>query len=198
MVIRNKTANLYTEWKPLINGLSNEEAGIILKNILNYQSGEDINNTNPVWIFIKAKLDEYNNKLIQISEKRKENGKLGGLAKATKCYQMLASDSKCSNKIKENKIKEKEYKYKGTIIKLNDKDYEDWKNKYNLLDLDYELGQMDLSLQTEKYKTKQKDWFFMVQGWLNKLQKEKEKNKSDGWRGLFGDGVPTHLLDGEV
>lgn len=185
MVIRNKTANLYTEWKPLINGLSNEEAGIILKNILNYQSGEDINNTNPVWIFIKAKLDEYNNKLIQISEKRKENGKRGGLAKATKCYQMLANDSKCSNKIKENKIKEKEYRYKGNIIKLNEKDYEEWEMKYPDLDLKYNLDKIDLWF-AEKIKEKPEykaRWFFMAQQMLLKNQKEVQSKNTYMGRG---------------
>jgi hypothetical protein len=104
--IRNKTANIYTEWLPLIDSLPNEIAGLIFKNILKYQNGEDIKNDFPVWMFIKSKLDEYNEKGKQISEKRKENGKLGGLAKASKCYQELASDGKSSNKIKEKKIKE--------------------------------------------------------------------------------------------
>lgn len=107
MNMRNKTTNVYTEWLPLIEALPNEIAGVIFKNILKYQNGEDINNDFPVWLFIKSKIDEYNNKKLQISEKRKENGKLGGLAKATKCYQMLPNDGKCSNKIKEIKIKKK-------------------------------------------------------------------------------------------
>lgn len=104
--VKNKTTNIYTEWRPLIDALSNEDAGKLLKDILKYQSNEDVDNNNPVWIFIKFKIDEYNNKGKQISEKRKEIGKKGGLAKASKCYQKLANDSKSSNKIKENKIKE--------------------------------------------------------------------------------------------
>ena len=110
MVMRNKTANIYTEWLPLVESLPNEIAGAIFKNILKYQNGDDIKSDFPVWLFIKSKIDEYNEKLSQISEKRKENGKRGGLAKASKCQQMLASDSKCSNKIKENKIKQNKIK----------------------------------------------------------------------------------------
>lgn len=109
MAIRNKTTNLYTEWKPLIISLGDEDAGKVFKSIFNYQSGEDVFYSNPVWEFIKSKIDEYNTKGLQISEKRRENGKLGGLAKASKCQQMLANPSKSSNKIKENKIKEKMY-----------------------------------------------------------------------------------------
>ena len=109
MTIRNKTTNIYTEWLPLIDTLPNEIAGVIFKNILKYQNGEDIKSTFPVWVFIKTKIDEYNNKGSQISEKRRENGRLGGLAKASKCQQKLANDGKSSNKIKENKRKENKY-----------------------------------------------------------------------------------------
>lgn len=106
MTIKNKTTNIYTEWKPLIDGLSNEEAGKVFKCIFQYQSNEEVKCSNPVWLFIKSKIDEYNTKGEQISEKRRENGKLGGLAKASKCQQKLANDGKSSNKTKENKIKQ--------------------------------------------------------------------------------------------
>lgn len=106
MTIKNKTTNIYTEWKPLIDGLSNEEAGKVFKCIFQYQSNEEVKCSNPVWLFIKSKIDEYNTKGEQISEKRRENGKLGGLAKASKCKQKLANDGKSSNKIKENKTKQ--------------------------------------------------------------------------------------------
>ena len=115
MVMRNKTTNIYTEWLPLIDSLPNDIAGVIFKNILKYQNGDDINNTFPVWVFIKSKIDEYNNKGLQISEKRRESGRNGGLAKASKCQQMLANDSKSSNKIKENKTKQNKIKENNYI-----------------------------------------------------------------------------------
>lgn len=122
MSVKNKTINLYTEWKPLIDGLSNEEAGKLLKDIFQYQSDKEVFNTNPVWLFVKSKIDEYNMKGLQISEKRKENGRLGGLAKASKCCQKLANDSKSSNKIKENKIKENKINIfkKPTVDEIKD------------------------------------------------------------------------------
>lgn len=110
MEIKNKTTNIYTEWKPLIDGLSDSEAGKLLKDILKYQSNEEVKNTNPVWFFIKSKIDEYNDRLESIIEKRQKSGRLGGIAKASKCQQMLANDGKSSNKIKENKIKENKIK----------------------------------------------------------------------------------------
>lgn len=169
--IKNKTTNIYTEWKPLIEALSNEDAGKLLKDILKYQANECVDNNNPVWLFIKSKIDEYNEKGKQVSEKRKENGRLGGLAKASKCQQELANDGKSSNKIKENKIKENKYIFNGYTIKLNEKDYNSWKEEYNLLDLDYELKQIDNYLQMEENKPKQKSWFFFAKSWLNKNQK---------------------------
>ena len=106
MTIRNKTTNIYTEWKPLIDSLPDDTAGKIFKAIFLYQSNEEVKLDNSIWFFIKSKIDEYNEKLENISKKRKISGSYGGLAKASKCYQMLANDSKCSNKIKEKKIKE--------------------------------------------------------------------------------------------
>ena len=129
MSMRNKTTNVYTEWLPLIDGLDDKTAGIIFKNILKYQNGEDIKDGSPVWLFIKSKIDEYNNKRLQISEKRKENGKLGGLAKASKCYQMLPNDAKSSNKIKENKIKEIKIKKKPMVVSDDWQPLEETKNK---------------------------------------------------------------------
>lgn len=113
--MRNKTTNIYTEWKPLIDSLSDEDAGKIFKNIFSYQSGDDVDSTNPVWMFIKAKIDEYNANGVAISEARRNAGKIGMAKRWGKitsdnknniCYQMLSKDNKNNNKIKENKIKE--------------------------------------------------------------------------------------------
>lgn len=121
MTMRNKTANIYTEWKPLVDGLSDEVAGKIFKAIFKYQNGEDVDSVNPIWTFIKSKLDEYNKKGENISLSRSDAGKKG-MAKRWKnkekitnitsdnknnnCYQMITNDNKNNNKIKENKIKE--------------------------------------------------------------------------------------------
>jgi hypothetical protein len=106
-ICRNKTANVYTEWLPLIEGLSNEEAGKIFKGILKYQNGEDIKIENPIWNFIEQKLNQYNEDYRNTSSARSEAGRLGGLAKASNAKQKVAKLSKSGikeNKIKENKI----------------------------------------------------------------------------------------------
>lgn len=125
MSIKNKTINLYTEWKPLIDGLSNEEAGKLLKDIFNYQSDNEVCNTNPVWLFIKSKIDEYNLNGTAISKVRSEAGKKGmekrwGITNDNKCYQMITNDNKNNNKIKENKIKENINNIiNGVVLKKN-------------------------------------------------------------------------------
>ena len=129
MTIRNKTTNIYTEWKPLVEALSDEDAGKVFKYIFKYQSNEEVKCFNPVWIFIKSKIDEYNHKGEQISEKRRENGRLGGLAKASNFQQELASDGKSSNKIKENKTKQN--KIKENNIKPSLQDVIDYCNERN-------------------------------------------------------------------
>ena len=103
---RNKSAQIFTEWLPLVENLSDAEAGRIFKNILNYQNGDDIKCSNPVWFFILNKLDDYNGNYDDIRGKRIEAGRLGGLAKASKSHQVLAKDSKSSNKTKQNPTKQ--------------------------------------------------------------------------------------------
>lgn len=196
--VKNKTTNIYTEWRPLIDALSDEDAGKLLKDILKYQSNEDVDNSNPIWVFIKSKIDEYNKNGKEISKSRSEAGKKGmlkrwGITNDNKCYQMLSNDSKCyqmitsdnknNNKIKENKIKENKYIFNGLTVKLNEKDYNAWKEEYNLLDLDYELKQIDNYLQMEENKPKQKSWFFFAKSWLNKNQKREYDKLPKGMDG---------------
>jgi len=108
--MRNKTANIYTEWLPLLKSLSREVRGDILLNILEYQNGEDIICDNPIWIFIKSKLDDFNSKGKKISEKNRANAKKGWIKRTNSiaCDGMRphAMDAIKENKIKEKKIKE--------------------------------------------------------------------------------------------
>ena len=129
--MRNKTANIYTEWLPLIESLQDDVAGKVFKCILKYQNGEDIDSQNPIWLFIKSKLDEFNNKYANIAESRRNAGVKGGLAKASKCQQKLAKDSKCKQNlanvaIKENKIKQNKTKQD----KILSADVVDWNSLF--------------------------------------------------------------------
>lgn len=77
------------------------------------------------------------------------------------------------NNITETK---KEYAYKGEVIKLNQKDYDSWKEKFNLLDFDYELEKRDIWLSGQENT---KNWFLSTKQYFLGLQREKEKAKEE-------------------
>ena len=177
MTIRNKTTNIYTEWKPLVEALSDDEAGKVFKCIFKYQSNELVECQNPVWVFIKSKIDEYNHKGEQISEIRREIGRSGGLAKASKCKQVLANDGKSSNKIKENKTKQN--KIKENNIKPSLQDVIDYCNERN--------NGIDANKWYDYYtangwkigRNPMKDWKACVRTWERNNPKKEDDDKYD-------------------
>lgn len=191
--MRNKTTNIYTEWLPLISSLPDDEAGKVFKAILNYQNGDDVLLNTPIWLFIKSKIDDYNNNRNKIAETRRNSGRLGGLAKASKCYQKLSNDSKNKqnvanlaikeNKIKENKIKEN-YIYIGELknVKLTNDEYEKLKEKYS--NLDEAIEKLDTWLGTSGSKNKNKDHYayFKENSWVwDNVKKQKNEVKELVW-----------------
>ena len=76
---------------------------------------------------------------------------------------------------KEKKLEEAKAQAEGKI--------KAWKEKYNLIDLDYELEQIDNYLQMEENKSKHKSWFFYAKAWLNKNQKREYDNLPKGMDG---------------
>lgn len=142
--MRNKTANIYTEWLPLIESLQDDVAGKVFKCILKYQNGEDIDSQNPIWLFIKSKLDEFNDKYANIAESRRNAGSKGGVAKASKCQQKLAKDSKSKQNlanvaIKENKIKQNKIK-QNKIKEISIDNIVDWDSLFNYWEQNKEGG----------------------------------------------------------
>lgn len=77
-------------------------------------------------------------------------------------------------KLKTETEKEKEYVFEGKVIKLNQKDYNEWKERFNLLDFDYELEQKDIWFSGQQDT---KNWFIRTQKHFLNLQREKEKAK---------------------
>ncbi len=73
-----------------------------------------------------------------------------------------------------NNINNNIYKYSGTVIKLNEKDYNNWQERFDLLDLKYELDKRDIWLASQ---TNNKNWFISTQQYLLTVQRKKEKEK---------------------
>lgn len=70
----------------------------------------------------------------------------------------------------------KNYAFEGKVIKLNQKDYDEWKKRFNLLDFDYELEQKDIWFSGQEDT---KNWFIRTQQHFLSLQREKEKAKEE-------------------
>ena len=71
---------------------------------------------------------------------------------------------------------ENDYAFEGEVIKLNKKDYDSWKEKFNLLDFDYELEKRDIWLSAQENT---KSWFISTKQYFLGLQREKEKAKEE-------------------
>lgn len=171
--MRNKTANIYTEWLPLIESLQDDVAGKVFKCILKYQNGDDVESQNPIWLFIKSKLDEFNDKYADIAERRRNAGSKGGIAKASKCQQKLASDSKskqdlASVAIKENKTKQNKIKKYGELgnVNLTEEEYETLKANHSNLDNAIEVLDTWLGTSGSKNKNKNHYAYFKSNSWV--------------------------------
>ena len=82
-----------------------------------------------------------------------------------------------NNKNRNNLTETKnDYAYNGEVIKLNQKDYNEWKEKFNLLDFDYELEKRDIWLSGQENT---KSWFISTKQYFLGLQRKKEKAKKE-------------------
>ncbi len=94
---------IFTDNLDVVSELSDSEAGVLLKAIAQYVT----TGTTPelpklvkvVFTPIKNSIDRNNKKYIDVVEKRKQAGKMGGQAKASKSKQVLASASKTKQRV---------------------------------------------------------------------------------------------------
>ena len=187
---------LYLEQKAIFDELDNEEAGALIKAIFEYQSTGETPNLDKslklAFIPIKGTLDRNEAKWENEIQKRREAGKLGGLAKASNTKQKLASASnakECLANLADN-VYVNEYVYVNDNVSVND-------NKNNIIapsstvvdsELVLELPLIDKSLypiyekDLEKWETiypavNIKQEFRNMLGWLDSHPKNR-KTKS--------------------
>lgn len=184
-------------WAGAMSYIQMEEKARILEAIIKYP--EDTGIDSVFWKeTIKPDLDLQYEKFLSTCQARKQvartywnNQKLSkGMQLDTNSIsndiqEVCNTKDKDKDKNKDNisKNKEKKYTFNGYTVKLNEKDYNSWKEEYNLLDLDYELKQIDNYLQMEENKPKQKSWFFFAKSWLNKNQKREYDKLPKGMDG---------------
>ena len=102
---------LFLNFLPMIDALTDEEAGRLIKAIMHHENGEEIDLTNDrlvqaAYLGITPQIDLQNEKWEKTKEARREAGRSGGLAKASNAKQTLANDSNAKHKVKV-KVKDK-------------------------------------------------------------------------------------------
>ena len=86
---------MYTEWGEQIAKLTDEQSGILIKNIFAYKTGGNAPEmdamTEMCFSFLKSQIDRDSEKYDEICEKRREAGRKGGKANGIKSKQMQAN-----------------------------------------------------------------------------------------------------------
>lgn len=108
-----------------------------------------------------------------------KNGRLGGRPKKIPTQPMSAPASNqpellprdCSTYADNKSSKRVSYKWEGEVIKLNDKDFTTWLNKYTRINLRRVLESRDDWLATQPDRIK-KGWYLSTIKWLEKLNNE--------------------------
>ena len=165
---------LYTSYKKQIDLLNNEQKGLLLSAIFNYQLNEDLPEmdgmTSILFSVIKDQLDRYNEKYQKVCEKRKQSGKMGGRPKKQEEPNDINEKAKKANGFIENQPKAKkpdnDYDYVYEDVYDNEYDTNNDDSIDNQLKefLDkYPNIQIDISSPTE---TESVNWGYM----LNKFE----------------------------
>ena len=102
---------LFLNFLPMIDALTDEEAGRLIKAIMHHENGEEIDLTNDrlvqaAYLGITPQIDLQNEKWEKTKEARREAGRRGGLAKVSNAKQTLANVSNAKHKVKV-KVKDK-------------------------------------------------------------------------------------------
>jgi len=89
---------MYVDWLDMLEELDDAERGILMLAVMRYQAGQELPEmgvgARVAFAQIRKQLDKDTAKYEDISAKRREVGKAGGVAKSSKTKQMLANASK--------------------------------------------------------------------------------------------------------
>ena len=123
-----KYIKAYYDWLDMMEALSDGERGRLITAVLEYAQFGVVPSLSGserfVFPSIRAQIDRDTKSYNEISEKRKQFGASGGLAKASKSYQKLAKASKSY----QDKDKDKDKKEKDIPIGISKKKYGEFEN----------------------------------------------------------------------
>jgi hypothetical protein len=159
---------LYTSYKKQIDLLNNEQKGLLLSAIFNYQLNEDLPKmdgmTSILFSVIKDQLDRDNEKYQKVCDKRKQSGKMGGRPKKQEEPNAIEEKAKKANGFceKQPKAKKADNDYVYEYVYDNEYDTNNNDSIDNQLKefLDkYPNIQIDILSPTE---TENVDWGYML------------------------------------
>jgi hypothetical protein len=182
--MEKKTFVMYKEWLPMIATMTNEQAGQLLKAIYNYQFAEEETITDPllnsIFQMLKKRFEIDAQAYAETCEKRRENGKKGGIAKASKSNQKLANASKCYQVLEEkNKKQEKEPKETygtGGNVKLTIAEYEKLVTDYGADKTNKAIELLDGYIADKGYKSKDNNR--ALRRWVFDAVEEQEQKRA--------------------
>ena len=127
-------------------------------------------------LYYQEKLEKEIKRRKEFTESRRNNGSKGGRPKkANKNLVVFTSKPSENHSItitKDKNIIDNKYYFNGEIIKLNKRDYENWKNLFKNIDLDFHLKKLDM----EFVKDTPDNWFVVASsklGYQNRQQQQK-------------------------
>lgn len=182
--MEKKTFVMYKEWLPMIATMTDEQAGQLLKAIYNYQFAEETTPTDPllnsIYQMLKTRFEIDAQAYAEMCEKRRENGKKGGIAKASNTKQKLASASKCyqmPQEETEKKPKEKKETYgTGGNVKLTVKEYEKLVADYGADKTQKAIELLDGYIADKGYKSKDNNR--ALRRWVFDAVEEQEQKRA--------------------
>ncbi|MGL4999504.1 MAG: DUF6291 domain-containing protein [Cetobacterium sp.] len=176
---------LYHDLSLIFHELTNEQAGQLIKNIVNYSfSKTQLNPTEPTGLFgllgaiskpFINHIDRDFEQWLKMCEKNKNNGKKGGKVPKKKTQpnpSKADTDTDTDKDINKEKYKKENYIFEGKIIKLLERDFNQWKKSFIKIDLISELQGLD-----DYYSSLEKkdlgNWFTRTSAALAKKNSEK-------------------------
>lgn len=188
-----KSFVMYQEWHTLFESMTDDQAGQLIKAIYNYQYGEESPPKEPLLFSIykmlierfKVDADKYQ----KVCEMRREYGKMGGIAKASKSYQKQAkatksianladNDNDNDNDLLKRNIKEKPKKIKyGQYEKvmLTSDEYDKLVKEFGLTATHDAIAFLDSYIEEKGYKSKSHN--LALRRWVFDAVREREQKQ---------------------
>lgn len=177
--MEKRTFLMYSEWQPLLEGMSDEQAGQLFKKIYAYQTGKEYEIQDAlilgVFNMIKAKFDTDRKLYDEKCEKNRVNGAKGGRPKKQEKPKETERKAKETKRLEEKPKAKKEEPKKNSYgeyqnVKLTDEEYKRLNTKFGegntaeaIRILDTYIGSLSPAKKKEYLK---KDHNLCMQNWV--------------------------------